>query len=96
MRTDLLVNNFVYNALKNRKLNIFEPHFRRNFIYTKDVVAAIIYSIKNFKKMKSNVYNLDYANISKLTLANRIQKKLKFLKIELLKINLILIREIIL
>ena len=49
MRTDLLVNNFVYNALKNRKLNIFEPHFRRNFIY-KDVVAAIIYSIKNFKK----------------------------------------------
>ena len=76
MRTDLLVNNFVYNALKNRKLNIFEPHFRRNFIYTKDVVAAIIYSIKNFKKMKSNVYNLGLssANISKLTLANRIQK----------------------
>ena len=87
MRTDLLVNNFVYNALKNRKLNIFEPHFRRNFIYTKDVVAAIIYSIKNFKKMKSNVYNLGLssANINKLTLANRIQKKLKFLKIEVIK-----------
>ena len=37
--------------------------------------------------MKSNVYNLGLssANISKLTLANRIQKKLKFLKIEVIK-----------
>ncbi len=87
MRTDLLVNNFVFNALKSKKLKLFEPNFRRNFIYIKDVISAIIFSIKNFEKLKSNVYNLGLssANISKLTLATRIKKQLKFLKIEVIK-----------
>ncbi len=87
MRTDLLVNNFVYTAIKKKKLRLFEPHFRRNFIYIKDVILAIIYTIKNFDKMKSNVYNLGLssANISKQMLATRIQKKIKDLKIEIIR-----------
>ena len=40
MRTDLLVNNFVYNSIKKQKLTIFEPHFRRNFIHIRDVVSV--------------------------------------------------------
>ena len=87
MRTDLLVNNFVYTAIKKKKLRLFEPQFRRNFIYIKDVILAIIYTIKNFDKMKSNVYNLGLssANISKQMLATRIQKKIKNLKIEIIR-----------
>ena len=34
--SDLLVNNFVYTALNKKKLNLFEPHFRRNFIHIRD------------------------------------------------------------
>ena len=77
MRSDLLVNNFVFNAVKNKKLTIFEPHFRRNFIHIRDVVNAITYTMKNFNRMKSNVYNLGLstANISKIMLAKKIQKK---------------------
>ena len=45
MRTDLLINNFVFNSLKNRKLSLYEPHFRRNYIHIDDVVEGIIYSI---------------------------------------------------
>ena len=87
MRTDLLVNNFVFKSLKNKKLTLFEPHFRRNFIHVNDVVDGIIYSINNFNRLKSNVYNLGLssANISKYMLANKIKQKLKYLKIKIIK-----------
>ena len=86
MRTDLLVNNFVYNAVKNRKLNIYEPHFRRNYIHVNDVVDGIIYSIKNFHRLKSNVYNLGLssANLTKYMLVQKIKKQLKYLKIKII------------
>jgi nucleoside-diphosphate-sugar epimerase len=32
MRIDLLVNDFVYRALYDRAIILFEPHFKRNFI----------------------------------------------------------------
>ena len=50
MRTDLLVNNFVERAVKSNKLDIFEPHFRRNYVHILDVVGAFIFAIKNFLK----------------------------------------------
>jgi nucleoside-diphosphate-sugar epimerase len=87
MRTDLLVNNFVFNSLKDKKLEIFEPHFRRNYIHVDDVVDGIIYSIKHFNKMKFNIYNLGLssANLTKYMLAKKIQKQLKYLKIKIIK-----------
>jgi nucleoside-diphosphate-sugar epimerase len=86
MRTDLLVNNFVYKTVKNNTLKIFEPHFRRNFIHISDVVEGIIFAIKNFSRMKSNVYNLGIssANITKLQLAKRIKKYSKKLSIKII------------
>ncbi len=87
MRSDLLVNNFVYTALKKNKLTLFEPHFRRNFIHIRDVVNAIIFTIKNFSRLKNNVYNLGLssANITKIMLAKKIQKQYKSLKIQIIK-----------
>ena len=57
MRSDVIVNNFVFNALKDKELKLFEPHFRRNFIHVRDVVNAIIFTMKNFNRLKNNVYN---------------------------------------
>jgi len=87
MRTDLLVNNFVFRSLQDKKLVLFEPHFRRNYIHVKDVVDAIIFSIHNFNKLKSNIYNLGLssANLTKHMLAKKIQKQLKYLKITTIK-----------
>ena len=87
MRTDLLVNNFVFNSIKEKKLKLFEPHFRRNFIHVRDVVDAIVYSIKNFNHLKSNVYNLGLssANLSKYMLAKKIKQRIKYLKIKIIK-----------
>ncbi len=87
MRTDLLVNNFVETAINKKKLILFEPHFRRNYIHIDDVVDAIIFSIKNFKKLQSNVYNLGLssANLTKFMLAQKIKTQLKYLKIQIVK-----------
>ena len=87
MRTDLLVNNFVYRSVKFKKIKIFEPHFRRNYIHIDDVVDAILYSIKNFNKLKSEIYNLGLssANLTKIMLAKKIQKQLPRLKINIIK-----------
>jgi nucleoside-diphosphate-sugar epimerase len=83
MRTDLIVNNFVEKAVKLKRLEIFEPRFRRNFIHIKDVVRAFVFAIENFKKVRNNIFNLGLssANITKIQLAQKIKKKLKDIKI---------------
>ena len=87
MRTDLMVNNFVENAVKNKKLSIFEPKFRRNFIHIRDVVSAFVFAIKNFDNLKGQTYNLGLssANITKLELAKQIKKEIKDLKIKIFR-----------
>jgi nucleoside-diphosphate-sugar epimerase len=75
MRLDLLVNDFVYRALRDRFIVLFEPHFRRNYIHIRDVAHAFIHSIKNFKTMKNEAYNvgLSDANLTKWQLCERIR-----------------------
>ena len=87
MRTDVLVNNFVLNAVQKNKLELFEPNFRRNYIHVRDVVRAIIFSMNNFRRMRKNIYNLGLssANLTKKQLALRIKKKIKNLKITIKK-----------
>ena len=87
MRTDLLVNNFVFRALKDKKLKIYEPHFRRNYIHIEDVVEGIVFAINNFIKLRSEVYNLGLssANLTKYMLAKKIKQKLKKIEIKIIK-----------
>jgi len=87
MRTDLLVNNFVEKAVRKKKLEIFEPNFRRNFIHIRDVTSAIIFAVHNFNKLRNNVYNLGLssANLTKIGLAKKVKKYFKSLKITIIK-----------
>lgn len=79
MRTDLLVNHFVYMALFKKKIEIFEGHFKRNYVHIKDVANVFLYALKKFNLLKSNIYNfgLEDANLSKLELATKIKSYLK-------------------
>lgn len=76
MRLDLLVNHFVYVALKDGYIVIFEKSFKRNYIHIQDVADCFIYCIKNFEKMKGRPFNLglDEANLSKEELALKIKQ----------------------
>jgi nucleoside-diphosphate-sugar epimerase len=85
MRMDLLVNDFVYRAVHDRAVLIFEGHFKRNYIHIRDVARAFLHGITHFEKMKGKPYNvgLDDANLSKLELCAVIQKHLpKFVFVE--------------
>ena len=75
MRVDLLVNDFVYRAVKDRAVVLFESHFKRNYIHVRDVTRAFRHAISNFSIMKGEAYNvgLSDANISKWELCEKIQ-----------------------
>ena len=78
MRVDLLVNDFVYRAVHDRAVLIFEGHFKRNYIHIRDVARAFLHAIANFSAMKGKPYNvgLEEANLSKLELCAKIKAHL--------------------
>lgn len=77
MRLDLLVNNFVYRAVTDGFVVLYQAQFKRNYIHIRDVAKAFIHCLKNFDRMKGEVYNvgLSEANLSKLELCQEIQKQ---------------------
>ena len=85
MRIDLLVNDFVYRAIYDRAVVIFEGHFKRNYIHIRDVARVFVHGLNNFEKMRGRPYNvgLDDANLSKIELCEVIKKHLpKFVFLE--------------
>jgi nucleoside-diphosphate-sugar epimerase len=77
MRLDLLVNDFVYRAVSDRFIVLFEGQFKRNYIHVRDVARVFRHGLANFEKMKGQIYNvgLSDANVSKTELCRRIQKQ---------------------
>ena len=85
MRLDLLVNDFVYRAVNDRALLIFEGHFKRNYIHVRDIARVFDHAINNFESMKGQPYNagLEEANLCKLELCTKIKEHLpKFVFVE--------------
>lgn len=76
MRLDLLVNHFVYAAVTDGYLVIFEKDFKRNYIHIRDVADCFVHCIKNAERMIGRPYNagLDSANLSKAELALKIKE----------------------
>jgi len=76
MRLDLLVNTFVWAAVQDGYITIFEKDFKRNFVHVRDVADCFIHCIENSSKMIGRPYNvgLDSANISKEELALKIKE----------------------
>jgi nucleoside-diphosphate-sugar epimerase len=76
MRMDLLVNEFVYKALTDKYITIFEKNFIRNYIHIRDVANTFVYMIENYEKLKGDVFNvgLSNANLSKQQLVEKIKE----------------------
>ncbi len=76
MRTDLLVNDFTFRAVRDRAVLIFEGHFRRNYIHIRDVAKAFLHGMAHYDKMRGQPYNvgLSSANLTKLQLCAKIQE----------------------
>jgi nucleoside-diphosphate-sugar epimerase len=76
MRIDLLVNHFVYAAVTDGYLVIFEKDFKRNYVHIRDVADCVGYCLENGARMAGRPYNvgLDEANLSKEELALKIRE----------------------
>src|SRR5262252_1223901 len=76
MRLDLLVNHFVYAAVTDGYIVIFEKDFKRNYIHIRDVADCMLHAIRSAGRMAGRPYNLglDSANLSKEELALKVKQ----------------------
>ena len=76
MRLDLLVNHFVYAAVTDGYLVIFEKDFKRNYVHIRDVADCFLFCVQNYARMVGRPYNvgLDSANLSKEELALKVKE----------------------
>jgi len=80
MRTDLMVNEFVYRAVRDKSLVLFEPKFRRNFVHVRDVATVFVYALQRFEVMRGKVFNVgdSRANMTKEQLCAKIAEHIDF------------------
>lgn len=78
MRMDLLVNEFVYKALTDKSIVLFEKKFVRNFIHIRDVALVFRKMINQYEQWSGNVFNvgLSEANLTKQQLCEAIQEQI--------------------
>lgn len=78
MRIDLLVNDFVYRAVHDRFIVLFESSFKRNYIHVRDVARVFLHGMERFAQMRGQIFNvgLSDANLSKMELCERIRNQL--------------------
>lgn len=78
VRWDLLLHFFVKQAWSEKKIHLYEGHFKRSFIHIQDAADGFMFALENFERLKNNIYNLalESGNISKLELAEKIKKQL--------------------
>ena len=76
MRLDLLVNDFVYRAVTDKLLVLFQSSFKRNYIHVRDIANTFLFVIENYDKCVGEPFNvgLSTANLSKLELAQCIKQ----------------------
>jgi nucleoside-diphosphate-sugar epimerase len=75
-RTDLLVNNFVLKALKEKILVLYECEFMRNYVHIWDICRVFEFVINNWDVCKNETFNVgnDSINMNKLQLAEKIKE----------------------
>jgi len=76
MRLDLLVNHFVYAAVTDGYIVLFEKDFRRNYVHIRDVADCFVYCLEHGERLAGRRYNfgLDAANMSKEQLALKVKE----------------------
>lgn len=76
MRLDLLINDFVYSAVRNRNLLVYESTFKRTFIHVRDMARAFLFAVDNFAAMRDQAFNVgtESNNFSKRDIAHLIQR----------------------
>jgi nucleoside-diphosphate-sugar epimerase len=82
LRTDLLVNDFVLRALRDRALVLFEGKYRRTCVHVRDVAAAFLHCLAypnlpfdGARAIPLGIYNVGSCTMTKLSLCEAIAKQ---------------------
>ena len=88
MRFDLLVQEFIRDAVVDNKISIFGADFWRPFIHVEDMASACVSAINaNSDVISGEIFNVgnEKENYTKIKLANIVQKFLPSTKIEIIE-----------
>ena len=85
MRFDLLVQEFIRDALIDKKISIFGPNHWRPLVHVDDIASACISAIENSSNISGEVYNVgdNEQNYTKKNLAQLVQKHIPSSTIEI-------------
>ena len=85
MRFDLLVQEFIRDALIDKKISIFGPNHWRPLVHVDDIASACITVIENSSNISGEVYNVgdNEQNYTKKNLAELVQKHIPSSTIEI-------------
>lgn len=80
MRSDLMINDFTYRALKEGTLVLFDSFAKRTFMHVKDAAEAYLFALNNCDLMKGGIFNTggNAFNFSKLEIAEKIKEKVDY------------------
>jgi len=80
LRLDLLVNDFVFSAVKNKTLIVYEKDFKRCFVHVRDIAQVFLFALENRDRMRDDVFNVgdDAQNYSKEQIALKIRERVEF------------------
>ena len=80
MRCDLLVNDFVYKAMTEGALVLFDSRSVRTYLHIQDAIRAYLMVLEKTQQMIGQIFNVgaNDLNFSKFELAKKIKKHIDF------------------
>ena len=80
MRMDLMINDFVYKAVKEKVIVLFDSFAKRTFIHVDDAADCYLFTMNNFDRMKGGIFNAggNSLNFSKEEITEKIRQKVEF------------------
>jgi len=84
-RFDLIINQFVWEALTTGRLLVYQPRFKRSFVHVRDVVRAVLVALDAPEaKVRGRVFNvgLNDGNFTKEAVVGLIRKYVPEVEVE--------------
>ncbi len=80
MRMDLMINDFVYKAVKEKVIVLFDSFAKRTFIHVDDAAECYLFAMNNSGKMLGGIFNAggNSLNFSKEEITDKIRQKVEF------------------
>jgi len=86
-RFDLTVNDFTLHALKDRKLEIFNPNSNRPYVHVKDVARAIELCLEKKEQTSNEIFNVgdNSQNYKKIDIVEEVKRTIGPFGVELVE-----------